>query len=130
MRYLHHPTTFNDAMHLRIYLIDVLEELVPNNMSFSLGYYEGQQHSKIWLSSKEDFKAMYSRYPKGEIMLWCDGRAAENEEDEQSRRKRKKFEAGRVTKRDEKELDMEDMAKVLKESKEARSELMLQLLQS
>jgi len=49
------------------------------NISFDVGYFEGQQHSKVWLCSKEDLQAMYAKYPKGELTLWGEGVVSEEE---------------------------------------------------
>ena len=70
-------------------LIEEMKENVPNNLTFSIGYFEGQKHSKISIVSNEDLKSMYSLYPKGEILLWCDGRGEEGP----SKRKRKRAES-------------------------------------
>ena len=59
---------------LRAKLIEKLGEQVPNTVTFDVGYYEGQRHSKIWLCSNSDLEAMYHKHPTGEITLWCDGR--------------------------------------------------------
>ena len=60
-------------MALRMKLVEEFQDLVPDNLSFSVGYFEGQSHSKMWLMSTEDFTTMYVKYPKGEITLRCDG---------------------------------------------------------
>ena len=84
---------------------------MPNNLSFNVGYFEGQQHTKIWLVSRADFATMYSRYPKGEITLWCEGNSTE-EEDCRSKKRRKK-DSDFSSRRQEKEND--SAFKVLKE---------------
>ena len=62
--------------NLRLKLIDELEEQVPDSLSFPVGYFEGQKHSKIWLVTEKDLQAMYEKYPQGEITLWCDRRVS------------------------------------------------------
>ena len=64
----------------------LVEDVVRDSLSFSVGYFEGQNHSKIWLVTREDFSTMYGKYPKGEITLWCDGRT-EQEDDTSGRKK-------------------------------------------
>ena len=54
-------------------LIEEFKDLVPDSLSFNVGYFEGQSYSKIWLVDEEDFSTMYKKYPRGEISLWCDG---------------------------------------------------------
>ena len=93
-------------------LIEEFKELVPDTLSFNVGYFEGQSHSKIWLVTREDFSTMYRKYPRGEITLWGDGRS-EQEEDLGCRKKRKRDES--VSKRQEKEEAVDDIFKQLKE---------------
>ena len=75
IRHLNH---FSSRMRLK--LNEEFGGIVPNNLSFNVGYFEGQQHTKIWLVSRADFATMYSRYPKGEITLWCEGNSTEEED--------------------------------------------------
>ncbi len=97
-------------MSLRIKIIEAFKDLVPENLQFNVGYFEGQQHSKIWLGTKEDFTIVYSKHPKGEITLWCDGCA---EEEDVGKKMRKKDTGS--TKRQEKEADVDDVFTQLKE---------------
>ena len=90
------------------------EEHVSQNPKFNIGYYEGQQHCKIWLACKDDFALMYKKYPKGEITLWCDGRGEEEDEDVGTK-KRKKADGDKVTRRQEREDEIDDVVKQLKE---------------
>jgi hypothetical protein len=71
-------------------LTEEFKELVPETLNFNVGYFEGQSHSKIWLVTREDFLTMYRKYSKGEVTLWCDSRAAEEEEELGCRKKRKR----------------------------------------
>ena len=57
--------------------LELIEDQVPSSVSFDVGYFEGQQHSKMWLCSNDDLKSMYTKYLKGEITLWCEGKGAE-----------------------------------------------------
>ena len=76
VRYLHNfSSRFESATVLRVKLVEQFQELVPDNLSFNIGYYEGRKSLKIWLMSKEDFTTMYVKCPKGEITLWCDARS-------------------------------------------------------
>ena len=73
VRYLHDcHTKFESVIVLRAKLIERLGEQVPNTVTFDVGYYDGQHHSKIWLCSNKDLEVMYHKYPSGEITLWCD----------------------------------------------------------
>ena len=88
--YLHHYTSkFESAVALRMKLIKEFKELVPDTLSFNVGYFEGQSHSKVWLVTREDFSTMYRKYPRGEVTLWCDARS-EEEEDQGCRNKHKR----------------------------------------
>ncbi len=78
-RHLHHAHgKFSTVVSLYTKLIDELKDQVPNNLTFAIGYFEGQKHSKVSIASIEDLKAMYLMYPRGEIMLWCDARCEES----------------------------------------------------
>ena len=115
VRYLHnHSSKFDSAVSLRTKLIEEFKELVPDTLSFNVGYFEGQNHSKIWLISREDLQTMYAKYPKGEVTLWCDGRS-DDEDDPSCRRKRKREEGG--SRRQEKEEEVDDIFKQLKDKR-------------
>ena len=64
--------------------------------------------------TNEDLSAMYSRYPKGEITLWCDGRSPSGQESTESG-KRKREETNSCSKRQEKEDEVDAVFKELKE---------------
>ncbi|SMN02472.1 hypothetical protein SPONN_1129 [uncultured Candidatus Thioglobus sp.] len=78
---------FITVVSLYTKLIEELKDQVPNNLTFAVGYFEGQKHSKVSIVSNDDITAMYSKYPRGEINLWCDARCEENAA---GRRKRKR----------------------------------------
>lgn len=116
VRYLHNfSSRFESATVLRVKLVDQFQDLVPDNLSFNIGYFEGQSHSKIWLMSREDFTTMYVKYPKGEITLWCDGRSDDGGVDQASCRKKRKKEGDGSTKRQDKEDEVDDVFLQLKE---------------
>ena len=75
-RHLHWK--FTTVMNLYTKLIKEFREQVPNNLTFAVGYLEGQKHSKVSIATNDDLRAMYSMYPTGEITLWCDTRSEEN----------------------------------------------------
>ena len=98
MRHLHGCNSkFESVVVLRAKLIEKFGEQVPNSISFNVGYYEGQQHSKIWLCSQKDLETMYQKYPSGEIVLWCDGA----ESDSGNKRKREDSSATASSKRED-----------------------------
>lgn len=88
-------------------------EQVPNTITFNVGYYEGQQHSKIWLCSSRDLEAMYHKYPTGEITLWCD--SCSDEGTGHSKRKRDDTSSTAPSKRQKKEEEVDSIFKELKE---------------
>lgn len=98
---------------LRAKLIEKLSEQVPHTISFDVGYYEGSQHSKIWLCSANDLESMYKKYPSGEITLWCHGN--EDEETSCGKRKRSDSSCNIPSKRQKKEDDVDSVFKDLKE---------------
>ena len=66
-------------------LVEEFQELVPDSLSFNVGYFEGQSCKDLVSCER---MTMYKKYPKGEITLWCDGRR--DEEDVSTSRKRRK----------------------------------------
>ena len=58
VRQLHH---FTDQFTSIDYLMEVLHSEIQPDLSgdYNMGYFEGQAHSKWWLVSDEDLKAMY-----------------------------------------------------------------------
>lgn len=83
----------------------MLGDQVPNDLNFDIGYYDGSQHSKIWLCSNGDLEAMYRKYPRGEITLWCDGRV---NEDMVAGKKRKRDDSSTVSSKRQKREDKVD----------------------
>ena len=113
LRQLHHfHSRFESAIQLRAKLIEHFKEQVPDSVTFEAGFYEGQRHAKMWIVSNDDLTAMYQKYPRGEITLWCEGRS---EEDVNERKKRKREETTVTTKRQEKEEEVDDIFKQLQE---------------
>ena len=70
---------FDTVMALRLKLIEVFSDHVPNTVDFSVGYYEGSQQSKVWLVTVDDLKKMYESIKRGHITLWCDQKISESE---------------------------------------------------
>ena len=82
VRNLHNITKkFESVSSLRSALWHELGDVVPDEGDFNVGYFEGRQHTKKWLTTRQDLDAMYS-YFQGKmcISLWCDGREATDEE--------------------------------------------------
>ena len=98
---------FDSVTAIRVKLIDELGDQVPDKVDFNVGYYEGRQQAKIWLVSREDLEMMYSNHSKGDITLWCDGR--------DTRSKRKRETENYATNRQEKEDEVDEVYKTLKE---------------
>ena len=81
-------------------LVEEFQEQVPSTLTFNVGYFEGQSHSKISLVCYDDLDAMYARYnKKGDIILLCDSRV-ESSDEGRPLGKRRKEEA--ISKRQEK----------------------------
>ena len=117
VRQLHHfKSQFDSVVAIRVKLAEEFKEQVPNTLDFSVGYFEGQQHTKVWLISKDDLEAMYTRYPRGEITLWCHGRDVGVQESGQGKRKKEtESTSTSVSKRQEKEEEVDGVYKELKE---------------
>ena len=114
VRQLHdYYSRFESVVGIRAKLIERFKDQVPNSISFDVGYFEGQQHSKVWLYSKEDLQAMYIKYPKGEITLWCEGVVSEEESIGHGKRKRDEPVTG-ASKRQEKEDEVDTVFRELK----------------
>ena len=101
---------FESVIGVRAKLMEKFEDQVPSSVSFDVGYFEGQQHSKMWLCSNDDLKSMYTKYPKGEITLWCEGKGAE-QSNVCGKRKR---DEPKSSKRQDKEDEVEAVYKELK----------------
>ena len=85
VRELHHfHGRFESVITLCAKLIEELKEQVPNSVTFNVGYFEGQQHSKVWLVTQDDLCAMYKKYSRGLITLWCDSRREPGESESAS----------------------------------------------
>ena len=95
-------------------LMDEFQHQVPNSVSFNIGYFERRQQTKLWLVTNDDLKSMYSKYPEGDVTLWCDGRSADDREEvcECSGRKRGSH---TDSKRQEKEDYVDEIYKDLKD---------------
>ena len=106
---------FESIVILRAKLIEKLGEQVLNTVTFDVGYYEGQRHSKIWLCSNSDLEAMYHKHPTGEITLWCDGRIPGTEEEVMGRSKRKRDDPATGSSKRQKKEEVDPIFKELKE---------------
>ena len=67
---------FQSVAALRSVLYHELEDDVPEQGEYNIGYFEGRQQKKKWLVTPADLEAMYSYYEEKAhiISLWCDGR--------------------------------------------------------
>ena len=106
---------FSSVISVHATLIEELKEQVPDTVTFKVGYFEGQQHSKMLIATSDDLKAMYSKYPKGEITLWCEGRGEES-----GRAPKRKREEHTATEYSEREAEVDGIHKDLKEKHEDR----------
>ena len=119
MRHLHNVTTkFESILVMRAKLAESLGEQVPKTLTFDVGYYEGQQHSKIWLCSDTDLDTMYQKNSSGEITLWCDG-SVNSEESAHTKRKRDDTSTG-PSKRQKKEEEVDSVFQELREKHGAK----------
>ncbi len=83
-----------------------MENQVPATTSFSMGYFAGRPSAKYWIYTEEDLTSMYSKSTTQDIMLWCDGRNVTDNET-----KRRKTGEGCLSRREEKELEVEELTK-------------------
>ena len=104
VRQLHH---FTDQFTSIDHLMEVLHSEIETDLSsdYNMGYFEGRAHSKQWLVSDEDIKAMYRKFSKGgRISLWCENIECERERSPPSKKKKEDKEAARKKDKEE-EMD-------------------------
>ena len=116
---------FTSVGSLRLALYHELEDEIPDNEEYNLGYFEGKQQKKKWLVSSSDLDAMYACFEgKPRISLWCDGKeppesecGSSDEDEGQPKRKKKKKSSKkpRKTKVDQREEELETIFQQLKE---------------
>ncbi|MCG8621440.1 MAG: hypothetical protein MJE68_05485, partial [Proteobacteria bacterium] len=90
---------------------------MPETTKFSFGYIKGRQSTKRWICYEDDLHAMYrsyASYPRKEIMLWCDSRDCDEDLPKTKRRKT----SDTMTKREETEQRVVEIAEELKEMHE------------
>lgn len=95
---------------------------MPETTKFSLGYIEGRQSTKRWICCEDDLNAMYTAYascPHKEILLWCDS----GDSDEEPPKNKKRKTSDTMSKREETEQRVVEMADELKEMHEGKLEL-------
>ncbi len=86
--------------------MEELQSYVPETTKFTIGYQEGRNSTKRWICCEEDIQAMYEAYkdcPKKEILLWCDGRSVDEENEDSQSKRRKTDGPAFKSKREEKE---------------------------
>ena len=105
LRHLHFNSRFDSLLALRVKLIEEFQDGVPSTVTFNVGYFEGQQHSKISMITADDLSTMYSRYPKGEITLWCDGSSGQEASSEHGKRKREDVSSSMSRRQEKEEVD-------------------------
>ena len=98
---------------MKVRLMEEFKSQVPATTSFSMGYFAGRPSAKYWIYTEEDLASMYSKSITQEIMLWCDGRNVTDSETPNP--KRRKTGEGCLSRREEKELEVEELTKELKE---------------
>ena len=110
-REIHHfSSKFESVNALRSKLVNDFVENIPSSEDFTVGYYDGSQHSKMWLVTADDLHSMYTKYPKGgNIVLWCDGKSSETPG------KRKRKSDGYSISRQDREDDVQSIYEELKE---------------
>ena len=105
---------FESVIGLRAMMMEKFGDQVPSSVSFDVGYFEGQQHSKLCLCSNDDLKSMYMKYPKGEITLWCEGKGTEHSSVREKRNGKRKRDEPSTSNRQDKEEEVESVFKELK----------------
>ena len=113
---------FKSVAALRSALYHELENDVPEQGDYNIGYFEGRQQKKKWLVTPADLDAMYSYYEgKTHVSLWCDGRnrsdneLSSDEERERPRKRARKKKSLPQSKENEREDELESVFKQLHE---------------
>ena len=90
-------------------MFDELGDELPS--SYNIGYFEGRNHEKKWLTDDQDLMAMYAKL-RGDtcICLWCDGQQGED-----CTRRDRSPSKKKSSKRDEKEKEVDEVFKNLKD---------------
>lgn len=79
---------FTSVATLRSAIWHEFGDAVPDEGKFSVGYFEGKQHTIKWLVTCQDLYIMYNYFVgKPCINLWCDGRVVEEDNEEAVARK-------------------------------------------
>ena len=114
IRQLHH---FTDQFTSIDHLMEVLHSEIQPDLSddYNMGYFEGRAHSKRWLVSDEDLKAMYRKFSKGgRVNLWCENIESERERSPPAKKKKKKQEDKETARRKDKEEELDGVYLELK----------------
>ena len=112
---------FKSIRELRFALHHELEDEISDNEDYSLGYFEGRQQKKKWLVSPSDLEAMYVTFEgKTKISLWCEGKQIASDHDtsgdeEPHPKRRKKNKSDGSKKINEREDELENVFRQLKE---------------
>ncbi len=56
-----HKVKFESVTAIKIKLIEEFGDQVPNQLDFSVGYYDGSQQSKTWVVTNDDLDVMYKK---------------------------------------------------------------------
>ena len=108
---------FKTIIDLKVRLMDEFGDQIPPSTTFGVGYFAGRVSAKYWIYTEEDLQMMYFNCLTDDIMLWCDGRS---DTIETPKSKRRKTSDNIITKREEKEMKVEELADELKELNEDR----------
>ena len=117
VKVLHNVTRrFESVASLRSALWHELGDIIPDEGDFNLGYFEGRQHSKKWLTSRQDLEVMYAHFQgKPSVNLWCDGREMDESDDETPVNADKSKKSTQEKKREKQEEELEQVFLQLKE---------------
>ena len=77
--------------------------------SYNVGYYEGRHHVKKWLTTDNDLSAMNEKCASNNVYLWCEATQTDNLSRDRSPPRKSS------SKRDDKEKEVDEIVKDLKE---------------
>ena len=100
---------FFSVIDLKVKLMEQFEKQLHSTLTLNFGYYDGCQSEQRWICDKDDLEGMYSLpalLGRKEI-LWCDG-CPEDSDFDNSRKKRARCHTP-VTRRDDREAQIDDL---------------------
>ena len=108
----YYHSKFPSVTSVKAHLLDEFSDMLPKDLSFSVGFYEGS--FKRLLLKAEDLEIMY-KLNKKDICLWCDGIAEEGSSSTSASGPSTKKPKEGMSRREQQEVNIDDTFVQLKE---------------